>query len=65
MAGTLLIKSQILIRAFSEWNGQRPGFMEIDLVGHDGGSPGANLYRRLRLQTQNTLQEGFRVSTCI
>jgi len=34
--GTLL-KSQIPIRTFSEWNDTRPGFVEIDLVGHDGG----------------------------
>ena len=34
--GTLL-KHQIPIRTFSDWNEQRPGFMEIDLVGHDGG----------------------------
>jgi hypothetical protein len=34
--GTLL-KHQIKIRTFSEWNEQKPGFVEIDLVGHDGG----------------------------
>jgi hypothetical protein len=34
--GTLL-KNQIPIRTFSEWNEQKPGFVEIDLVGHDGG----------------------------
>ncbi len=34
--GTLL-KHQIPIRTFSEWNDKRPGFVEIDLVGHDGG----------------------------
>lgn len=35
--GTLL-KKQIPLRTFSEWNEQRPGFVEIDLVGHDGGT---------------------------
>lgn len=35
--GTLL-KSQIPIRTFTEWNEARPGFTEIDLVGHDGGN---------------------------
>ncbi len=35
--GTLL-KHQIPIRTFSEWNEQRPGFVEIDLVGHEGGN---------------------------
>ena len=34
--GTLL-KNQIPIRTFSEWDENRPGFVEIDLVGHDGG----------------------------
>lgn len=34
--GTLL-KNQIPIRIYSEWDEQRPGFVEIDLVGHDGG----------------------------
>lgn len=34
--GTLL-KHQIPIRTFSEWDELRPGFLEIDLVGHDGG----------------------------
>lgn len=42
--GTLL-KSQIPIRTFSEWNDKRPGFVEIDLVGHEGGnSSGEFLY---------------------
>jgi hypothetical protein len=34
--GTLL-KKQIPIRTFAEWDEQRPGFGEVDLVGHDGG----------------------------
>lgn len=25
------------MRTFSDWDEQRPGFLEIDLVGHDGG----------------------------
>lgn len=35
--GTLL-RSQIPIRTFSEWDEEKAGFVEIDLVGHDGGS---------------------------
>ena len=35
-SGTLL-KTQIPIRTFSEWNENRVGFEEIDLVGHEGG----------------------------
>lgn len=32
-----LLKHQIPIRTFSEWNEERVGFLEMDLVGHDGG----------------------------
>ncbi|WP_050981335.1 hypothetical protein [Caldisericum exile] len=35
--GTLL-KHSIPIRTFSEWNEKEPGFVEVDLVGHDGGN---------------------------
>lgn len=35
--GTLL-KHQIPIRTFAEWDDARPGFLEMDLVGHDGGN---------------------------
>lgn len=34
--GTLL-KHQIPIRTFADWNEKRPGFMEMDLVDHSGG----------------------------
>ena len=34
-----LLKSQIPIRTFADWNDKRPGFTEIDLVQHDGGNP--------------------------
>ncbi len=36
--GTLL-KHQIPIRTFSDWDELRPGFVEIDLVSHEGGDP--------------------------
>jgi len=35
-AGSLL-KQQIPVRTFDDWNEKQPGFVEIDLVGHDGG----------------------------
>ena len=35
--GTLL-KSQIPIRTWADWDDERPGFLEIDLVGHEGGN---------------------------
>jgi len=33
-----LLKSQIPIRTWSEWDENEPGFVEIDLVGHEGGN---------------------------
>jgi hypothetical protein len=35
--GTLL-KSQIPVRTWAQWSENRPGFVEIDLVGHEGGN---------------------------
>jgi len=35
--GTLL-KQQIPIRTFFDWDERQPGFFELDTVGHDGGS---------------------------
>lgn len=32
-----LLKSQIPVRTWAEWDEDRPGFVEIDLVAHDGG----------------------------
>lgn len=32
-----LLKHQIPIRTFADWNEKQVGFVEIDLVGHDGG----------------------------
>ena len=32
-----LLKSQIRVRTWNEWNEDRPGFTEMDLVAHDGG----------------------------
>lgn len=33
-----LLKNQIPIRTFADWDEQKPGFVEIDLVSHDGGN---------------------------
>ena len=32
-----LLKSQIPMRTWADWDDHRPGFLEVDLVGHDGG----------------------------
>jgi hypothetical protein len=34
-----LLKSQIPIRTWAEWDDAVPGFVEIDLVSHEGYSP--------------------------
>jgi len=46
--GTLL-KHQIPIRTFSEWDEDRPGFGELDLVGHDGGVAAGDFCQTLDL----------------
>lgn len=46
--GTLL-KHQIPIRTFAEWNEARPGFVEIDLVGHDGGDASGDFCQTLNV----------------
>lgn len=46
--GTLL-KHQIPIRTFCEWDENKPGFMEADLVGHDGGSTAGDYCHTLDL----------------
>ncbi|WP_111512756.1 integrase catalytic domain-containing protein [Mycobacterium kyogaense] len=35
-----LLKSQIPVRTWAEWDDAQPGFVEIDLVFHDGGDRG-------------------------
>jgi hypothetical protein len=51
--GTLL-KHQIPIRTFSEWDEQKPGFVEIDLVGHDGGELRGDFIQTLNVTDVNT-----------
>jgi hypothetical protein len=33
-----LLKTQIPVRTWSQWDENQPGFVEIDLVGHEGGN---------------------------
>lgn len=46
--GTLL-KYHIPVRTFADWNEQQPGFCEVDLVAHDGGSAFADYCHSLDL----------------
>ena len=34
-----LLRSQIPVRTWADWDDAKPGFVEIDLVSHDGGNP--------------------------
>lgn len=51
--GTLL-KHQIPIRTFADWNDQQPGFCEIDLVQHDGGINKGDFAHTLNLTDVST-----------
>jgi hypothetical protein len=44
-----LLRRQIPIRTFAEWDEARPGFLEIDLVAHDGGDPRGEFCQTLTL----------------
>ncbi len=33
-----LLKHKIPTRTFADWDNARPGFLQIDLVGHEGGN---------------------------
>lgn len=44
--GTLL-KSQIPIRTWADWDDAKPGFVEIDCVGHEGGDPSGDFCQTL------------------
>jgi len=51
--GTLL-KHQIPVRTFSQWNDAEPGFTAMDLVGHDGGSTGGEYCQTLDVTDVST-----------
>jgi hypothetical protein len=44
-----LLKHQIPIRTFADWDDDRPGFVEIDLVGHEGGNPRGDFCQTLTM----------------
>ena len=51
--GTLL-KQQIPVRTFADWTEQEPGFLEMDLVAHDGGSASGDYCQTLDLTDVHT-----------
>jgi hypothetical protein len=44
-----ILRRQIPIRTFADWNDARPGFCEVDLVSHDGGNPNGDFCHTLDL----------------
>lgn len=44
-----LLKHQIPVRTFAEWDDVRPGFVEVDLVDHDGGVARGEYLRTLTM----------------
>lgn len=44
-----LLKPQIPVRTFADWDDERPGFLEIDLVGHGGESTAGEYVQSLVL----------------
>jgi hypothetical protein len=51
--GTLL-KHQIAVRTFADWDDDRPGFLEVDLVAHCGDSAGGEYLHTLTLTDVRT-----------
>jgi hypothetical protein len=49
-----MLKRQIPIRTFAQWDERRPGFCEVDLVAHDGGTPWGEFCQTLDLTCVNT-----------
>jgi hypothetical protein len=49
-----ILKRQVPIRTFAEWDEGIPGFCETDLVAHDGGSPWGQFCQTLDLTCVNT-----------
>lgn len=51
--GTLL-KNNIPIRTYADWDEKRPGFFEMDLVSHNGGNPRGEFIQTLDMTDVNT-----------
>jgi len=59
--GTLL-KKQIPIRTFADWNEEKVGFVEIDLVAHDGGKALGDYAQTLDV---TDVKSGWRVARAV
>ena len=59
--GTLL-KSQIPIRTWADWDENIPGFIEIDLVGHEGGNSSGEFCYTL---SATDIATGWTINRCV
>ena len=50
----ILLKHQIPVRTFSQWDDDRPGFVEIDLVSHEGGDGSGDFIQSLNVTDVST-----------
>jgi len=50
----ILLKHQIPVRTFSQWDDARPGFVEIDLVSHEGGDGSGDYIQSLNVTDVST-----------
>ncbi len=57
-----LLKSQIPIRSWAQWDNAVPGFVEIDLVGHEGGAASGQYCFTL---TVTDIATGWRVNRSV
>lgn len=49
-----LLKSQIPMRTWAQWDEQRAGFVEVDCVGHEGGNPRGHFCQTLTVTDIHT-----------
>ncbi|MBU1626707.1 hypothetical protein KKB18_04990 [bacterium] len=50
----ILLKHQIPVRTFSGWDDDRPGFVEVDLVSHEGGNGRGDFIQSLNVTDIST-----------
>lgn len=52
--GTIKLKDKIPVRTYWQWDEDKPGFFEIDIVSHNGGNPGGEFIYTLDATDINT-----------
>ena len=52
-----MLKSSIPMKTWHEWNDTQPGFLQIDLVGHEGGDNNGSFLYSCLLYTSDAADE--------